>query len=138
MYLSFGRIRNKEEVMEPKKAVVVLKKPNVKKLKIRIKKPIEPILTHKKKRKPSKKLLELQAQGKTYYKFVQDIEMMNKWCQYVIGTGIRPNERFRQLVEFDIKMFEGRKAIAGLDFGKVEEWYKNEESVTSVESDFLP
>ena len=104
--------------MEPKKRVV-----------IRLKKPPEP----PKVKKVSKKFQELLDQGLRYYRFVQDIAMMDKWCKYVIATGIRPNERLRQLVEQDVKVFDDGALVKSVDVAHVQEWHQNHEHQTSGE-----
>ena len=88
--------------MEPKKAVIVKHKKIVVRLKNPIAKPIEPPAN--KPKRQSRKLLELLAQGKRYYRFVQDIAMMDKWISYFIAEK-KPNDRLREIIEADIAQF---------------------------------
>jgi len=102
--------------MEQKKRVV-----------IRLKKPPEP----PKVKKVSRKMQELLDQGLRYYRFVQDIAMMDKWCKFVIATGIKPNDRLRELVKYDLEQYEKNETLKHCDLEKMGEWYKNPSVETS-------
>lgn len=102
--------------MEPKKRVV-----------IRLKKTPEP----PKVKKVSKKFQELLDQGLRYYRFVQDIAIMDRWCKFVIATGKKPNDRLRELVKRDTEKYEKDEYLKHCDLEKMGEWYKNPSVETS-------
>ena len=93
--------------MTPKKAVVVVKKPMTKKVKIILKQ--QPKV--KKQRKPSSKEQELIAQGLKHYSFVQNIEMFQKWADFWISKGVKPNDRLKSMILADLRMIDEEERL---------------------------
>ena len=93
--------------MTPKKAVVVVKKPMTKKVKIILKQ--QPKV--KKQRKPSSKEQELITQGFKHYSFVQNIEMFQKWADFWISKGVKPNDRLKSMILADLRMIDEEERL---------------------------
>lgn len=45
---------------------------------------------------------KLLIDGKKFYNFAQNIELMKKWFKYCSKNGYKPNDRFTLLIEKDI------------------------------------
>lgn len=96
--------------METRKVVVRVKKIEALPEKTKSEKQIRyeaRIAERKAKKKPSKTEL-LESEGKRFVNFVVDVEMFNKWASVCESKGIKPNERFTEIVIQDTEVLNER------------------------------